>query len=120
MLPDTAVSIHPYFRIPNELLDETRAVCQKFVDQTKEEPGCLYYAFTFADNLMHCREGYEDANALLTHLTRVGPMIEELLSTGVTIERLEVHGPAAEIEKLREPMAGLAPRFFTLETGFRR
>lgn len=120
MNPDVGVSIHPYFRIPTELVEQTRASCQKFVDQTKEEPGCLYYSFTFADNLMHCREGYADADALLTHLSRVAPLIEEMLGTGVTIERLEVHGPAAEIEKLREPMADLSPQFFVLETGFRR
>lgn len=118
--PDTAVSIHPYFRIPADKIEQTRASCQKFIEQTKEETGCLYYTFTFADDVMHCREGYADADALLTHLGRVGPMIEELLGTGVTIERLEVHGPAAELEKLHGPMAELSPTFYTLEDGFRR
>ena len=37
------------------------------------------------------------------------------------LTRLEVHGPAAEIEKLRAPMAGLNPQFFVLAEGsFRR
>ncbi len=118
--PDTAVSIHPYFRVPSELIEQTRAGCQKFVDQTEDESGCLYYGFSFADELMHCREGYADADALLTHLQNVGGLIEALLGTGVTIERLEVHGPAAELEKLRGPMADLSPQFFTLDCGFRR
>jgi len=118
--PDTGVSIHPYFRIPTGVLEQTRASCQTFVDQTREEPGCLYYAFSIDGDLMHCREAYVDADALLHHLGRVGPLIEAMLDTGVTIERLEVHGPAAEIEKLRGPMADMAPQFFVLETGFRR
>ena len=36
------------------------------------------------------------------------------------IIRLEVHAPAAEIEKLRAPMASLNPQFFALEPGIRR
>jgi quinol monooxygenase YgiN len=117
---DNCVSIHPYFRVPVEKIEQTRLGCQKFIEQTKEEPGCLYYSFTFADDMMHCREGYADADALLTHLKRVGPLIEQLLGTGVTIERLEVHGPAAELKKLHGPMAELSPTFFALADGFRR
>jgi hypothetical protein len=36
------------------------------------------------------------------------------------ITKLEVHGPAAELAKLREPLAGLKPAFFSVEGGFRR
>lgn len=117
---DTVVSIHPYFRVPAALIEQTRAGCAKFIEQTQVEPGCLYYGFSFADEVMHCREGYADAEALLTHLQNIGGLIEALLGTGVTIERLEVHGPAEELEKLRGPMADLSPQFFVLDSGFRR
>jgi hypothetical protein len=40
--------------------------------------------------------------------------------TMAEIARLEVHGPEAELNKLRGPMANLNPQFFTLEHGFRR
>ena len=116
---DTCVSIHPYFSVPEGKLDQTRAFCDRLVAQTQAEPGCLYYGFSFADNMMHCREGYANAEGLLAHLQSVGPLIEELLGTGVTIERLEVHGTATELEKLRGPMADLSPQFFVLERGFR-
>lgn len=36
------------------------------------------------------------------------------------IVRLEVHAPAAQVEKLRAPMASLKPQFFVLEEGIRR
>lgn len=116
---DTVVSIHPYFRLPADKLADVHALCERFVERTKTEPACLYYGFSFVDDMMHCREAYENAEGLLTHLQSVGPLIEEFLSIGVTIERLEVHGHAAEIEKLREPMADLSPQFFVLEHGFR-
>lgn len=118
--PDTCVSIHPYFRIPADQLDGALAFCDRFIERTQTEAGCLYYGFSFDGDQMHCREGYTDADALLAHLQSVGPLIEELLGNGTTIERLEVHGPAAELEKLRGPMADLSPQFFTLKNGFRK
>ena len=38
----------------------------------------------------------------------------------VELIRLEIHGPEEEVAKLREPLAKLNPKFFTLEYGFRR
>jgi len=56
----------------------------------------------------------------LAHLDNVGATLGEALKIS-KLTRLEVHGPAAEIEKLRAPMAGLNPQFFILaEGGFRR
>jgi hypothetical protein len=31
-----------------------------------------------------------------------------------------VHAPESEVAKLRDPLSGLNPQFFTLATGFRR
>jgi len=52
-------------------------------------------------------------------LENVGGLLEEALKIA-DITRLEIHGPAQELEKLREPLADLDPQFFTLELGFRR
>ena len=38
----------------------------------------------------------------------------------VKLTRLEIHGPAEELAKLREPLAKLNPTFFVLGYGFRR
>jgi hypothetical protein len=32
------------------------------------------------------------------------------------LTRLEIHGPAAELEKLKKPLAHLSPKWFTLES----
>jgi len=55
----------------------------------------------------------------LAHLENVGSLLEEALKIS-ELTRLEVHGPEEELAKLREPLAGLKPQFFTLEYGFRR
>jgi hypothetical protein len=60
-----------------------------------------------------------DADAALAHLQNVGELLGEALQIA-SITRLEVHAPAAEVEKLREPLAGLKPQFFVLEEGIRR
>lgn len=112
-------TIAPYFRVHDGAMERFRDLLDRFVRKTKQEPGCLFYGFSFDGDEVHCREGYEDADAALAHLGSVAPLIEEAL-TLADLVRLEVHGPGPELEKLREPMAAFGPRFFTLELGFRR
>ncbi len=116
---DTCCTIVPYFRVGPGKLEAFRALCEQFVEQTQSEPKCLYYGFSFCDDEVHCREGYVNAEGLLAHLGNVGPLLQEALKIA-EITRLEVHGPEAELAKLRQPLAELNPQFFTLEYGFRR
>ncbi len=85
----------------------------------KREPACLYYAFTFDGDQAHCREGYVNAEGLLKHLENVGALLDEMLKLA-EVQRLELHGPAGELEKLRGPLASLNPQYFVLDGGFRQ
>lgn len=116
---DTCCTLVPYFKVNPGKMAEFRALCDTFVARTRSEPGCVHYAFSFSGDEVHCREGYDDAAALLAHLENVGAPLGEALKIA-QITRLEVHAPAAEVEKLRGPLAGLKPQFFTVELGFRR
>ena len=78
-----------------------------------------FYGFSFAGQRAHCREGYNDAAGILAHLENVGALLDQALKIA-DIDSVEVHGPAAELEKLQEPLKGLNPVYFTLESGFRR
>ena len=118
-MQDHSVSFHPYFKIHSGKLDACEDLVKRFVETTKPEPGCLYYSFTFNGDQAYCREAYVDADALLKHAESVGALIQEAL-TIADIIRLEAHGPAAEIDKLREPLAGLKPEYFILDHGFRK
>jgi hypothetical protein len=51
---------------------------------------------------------------LLAHLENVGALLAEALKIADLI-RIEVHGPAAELEKLRQPLAHLNPQWFVLD-----
>ncbi len=119
MNTDTACSIHPYFQVAPGKLEAFKALSQRFVERTRSEPGCLNYGFSFDGELAHCREAYQSAQALLAHLANVDDLIGEALKIA-KLARVEVHGPADEVEKLRQPLADLNPQFFTLECGIRR
>ncbi len=116
---DTCCTIVPYFKIHEGQVRAFRDGCDAFVEKTRTEPGCMFYGFSFDGNEAHCREGYEDAEALLNHLDNVGALLGEALKIS-DLTRLEVHAPAAELDKLREPMAALNPQFFEVVIGFRR
>lgn len=117
--PDTCCTLVPYFEVQEGQLDAFKALGPKFVAKTQTEGGCLHYAFSFNGNTAHCREGYEDAQAVLAHLDNVGALLGEALKIA-KIVRLEVHGPMTELGKLRTPMASLEPQYFALEPGIRR
>jgi len=116
---DTAVTIVPYFKVSEGKLDAFKSLCVEFVAKTETEPKALYYGFSFDGDQVHCREGYADAEGLLAHLENVGALLQEALKIA-ELTRLEIHGIEVELAKLREPLAGLNPQYFTLEYGFRR
>jgi hypothetical protein len=74
----------------------------------------LFYEFTVNGDEVFCREGYADAEGLLAHLDNIGALLAEALKIADLIQ-LEVHGPAAELDKLRGPMAHLNPSWFVLD-----
>ena len=116
---DKCVTLLPYFKIHSGKIREFKALCEQFVEKTKEEPACLYYGFSFDGDLAFCREGYRDADGLLAHAQNIGALLTEILKIA-DIVRLEAHGPEDELAKLRGPFADLKPQYFTLEYGFRR
>jgi len=116
---DRCCTIVPYFKIHSGKIQPFKALCEQFVEKSKAEPGCLYYGFSFDDDQAHCREGYTDADAAIAHVQNVGPLLAELLKIS-DVTRFELHGPEAELDKLRGPFADLKPQFFKLEYGFRR
>ena len=116
---DKCCTIVPYFKAQDGKLEAFKALSEKMVENTSKEPKCLYYGFSFDGNMAHCREGYEDADGVLAHLENVNSLLQEALKIS-DLTRLEIHGPEAELAKLREPLAELKPQFFTLEYGFRR
>jgi quinol monooxygenase YgiN len=118
-LPANLVTIHPYFKVQPGKESEAQVTMEKFVATTRGEAGCLFYEFSVLDDQVFCREGYAGAAATLHHLENVGAVIAEMLTIS-ELTRLEFHGPAAEIDQLREPLAHLSAAFFVRRCGIDR
>lgn len=105
------VTLHPYFKVHPGKLADFRAGFAAFAEKTAKEEKNLFYEFTVNGDEVFCREGYADAEGLLAHLENIGALLAEALKIADLI-RLEVHGPAAELDKLRGPLAHLDPSWF--------
>jgi quinol monooxygenase YgiN len=105
------VSLHPYFKVPPDKMPHLKAILPEFAAKTRNETGNLFYEFTINGDEVFCREAYVNAEALLAHLDNVSAMLAQAL-TMAKLVRIEVHGPAAELDKLKEPLAELNPAWF--------
>ena len=108
------VSLHPYFKAHAGKLDAAKAMLPRFVEKTATETENLFYGLSINGDQIFCREAYESANGLLAHLDNVSALLTEMLKVA-DLTRVEVHGPAQELEKLKRPLAHLNPAWFTLE-----
>jgi len=111
-----AVSLHPYFKVHPGRMDAARALVPRFIAKTNAEAKCLYYDFTVNGDVVFCREAYADAEGVLAHLANVGDLLGEMLQVSDVL-RLEIHGPAVELEKLKAPLADYKPEWFVFEAG---
>ena len=118
-MPSNVVSLHPYFKVQPGKLDTVRGLLPAFVARTQKEAGCLYYDFTLQGDTVHCREAYAGAEGVAEHLDNVGTLLEEMLRHSELV-RLEIHGPAAELDKLRPRCGPLNPAWFVFQCGITR
>ena len=107
------VSLHPYFKVNAGKVEEIKASLPRFIEKTASEKENLFYEFTMNGDELFCREGYENAEALLVHLDNVGSLLAEILKIA-DLTRLEIHGPAEELAKLRGLLSDLNPTYFEL------
>jgi quinol monooxygenase YgiN len=108
------VSLHPYFKVHPEKLEAFKVALPAFVEKTRSEEKNLFYGFTINDDQVFCREGYTDAEGVLAHLDNIGAMLAEAMKIA-DLTRVELHGPAKELDKLRGPLAHLNPVWFVTE-----
>ncbi len=115
--PENVVSLHPYFTVRAGEFENFRSLLPQFIERTAKEERCLYYHFTVRDGEeIFCREAYAGAEGVLAHLENVGDLLGKALEIS-ELTRLEVHGSAEELEKLKGPMGGLGPKWFVFEGG---
>jgi quinol monooxygenase YgiN len=95
--PSNSVSLHPYFKAHPGKLNKVKAGLPQFIQKTANEKENLFYEFSINGDEIFCREAYTSAEGLLAHLDNVGALLTEMLKMAA-LTRLEVHGPAADLE----------------------
>lgn len=108
------VSLHPYFKAHPGKLEAAKAIFSRFIQKTGTEEDNLFYGFSVNGDEIFCREGYGGAQGLLAHLENVSAPLAEMLKVADLV-RVEVHGPAEELGKLKGPLAHLNAAWFTIE-----
>jgi len=96
------VSIHPHFTIKDGNIEKCIAILEEILVLTRNnEPNCLFFNITKSGlDKVYVREAYKDGAAALFHLKNMGHMIPKLFE--VADINVQVHGPASEIEPLKE------------------
>ena len=113
------VSLHPYFKVHAGKLDAVLGLLPAFVEKTRQEKDCLYYDFTLDGDTVYCREAYVGAKGVIAHLDNVGTLLAEMLKNSDLV-RIELHGPAGELDKLRPRCGPLNPAWFVFQCGLGR
>ena len=85
-----------------------------FVSKTETEDGMVFYNFAVKDDVVFCREGYKDGESVLAHLANVDEPLKNALSMS-DLTKLEVCGPPAELEKVRDALTPLGAEFWELQ-----
>lgn len=78
---------------------------------TRQEEKVKYYGFCMCGTKAICREGYDCADGFLEHLANVDGPLKTAMEVADVI-RVEVHGPEAEVERLREPLKSFPAVFW--------
>ena len=76
---DSCCTIAPHFKVHEDKMEAFKQICTQFVGKTKQESKCLYYGFSFNGDIVHCREGYKDAEGVLNHLQNVDELLKDAL-----------------------------------------
>ena len=113
---ENAVSINPYFKISDKNMVAAKEMLKTFCGLVRKEEGCLFYNFCFKGNVMTCREAYKDAAAVIAHLENCGEALGKFVQVA-ELFRIEILGPAKELDQLRAPLAGMNPDYFVLDCG---
>jgi len=83
-----------------------------FQHLTKQEEKVKYYGFCLSGARAICREGYDCAQGFLEHLQNVDVPLKVAMEVADVV-RVEVHGPVAEVEKLRAPLSNFPAVFWS-------
>lgn len=117
--PLDIVLIRPYFTVLD--WDKARPIMAEFVRRTGTEGRMVFYGWDIDGDTLYCREGYRDGDAANAHLKNVGTCLGELVAEGVAkLNSIAIHGPAAELEKVKPGTEKFGTKYYAIHSGFQQ
>ena len=115
--PDTHFTVLPEITVPPGRMTDFKTVMEKFCSAAKNgTTDCLFYGFAEAGDRVWCREAYTGAQGVLDHLAEVKqPHEEGLKILGEAGLRVDIIGPASELEILRPALTPMGAVFWELD-----
>lgn len=112
--PNTMCTMTPHYTIKD--WNTARPLMQALLNKSNMEPGCTYYGWAKAGDKLHSRETFVDGAALEAHVAATRPLMDALVKTdAVALDRLELTGPATEMDKVKPLLEDLSPEYLALE-----
>uniref|UniRef100_A0A7S0G4T4 Uncharacterized protein n=1 Tax=Rhodosorus marinus TaxID=101924 RepID=A0A7S0G4T4_9RHOD len=119
-LADSMIMVDGYFRAKDGKEVESKKKIPQFLNEGKQHPHLKSYTFARrADGTVHWTERAESAEEYLAHLETIAGYIDESFELQ-DFERIEVAGPASEIEKLKTNKYLSGAVFYETEEGWNR
>jgi len=116
---NTLCTMTPHYTISDWAA--ARPLMQGIVDKSSKEAGCNYFGWTKRGDTLHSLEAFVDGDALKAHVDNVRPLMDELQQGPAALERVEVHGPASELAKIKnaakDPWGGGKVEYFETTQG---
>eukprot|EP00467_Chlorarachnion_reptans_P009955 CAMPEP_0114515908 /NCGR_PEP_ID=MMETSP0109-20121206/17026_1 /TAXON_ID=29199 /ORGANISM="Chlorarachnion reptans, Strain CCCM449" /LENGTH=242 /DNA_ID=CAMNT_0001696223 /DNA_START=192 /DNA_END=920 /DNA_ORIENTATION=- len=106
---DAHVSVQPRLTVKEGKMDEMKKFLAETVDITAKGTKLnMYYGYYISGNTVRCREGYVNAEGLLSHMGEVGAVLAKAMPLCETME-MGVHATAGEIKKCKEHILKAMP-----------
>jgi len=117
---DSHITILPEFIVPEGKLQEFLNGFEKFYNASKNGAGAagmLYYGFAVSGNSVFCREGYTNVESVMKHREDIKELLPEPMKVvGENGIKINVVGPASEVEKMRAKLEERGAIVWTLDS----
>jgi quinol monooxygenase YgiN len=127
MTAQTLVSLKPTFVVND--WEACQPLLQNYLEKAALEPGLVYCGWSTNGEQLSCRLAHTNADGVIAHLENVASCLQdEILGGPASLERIELHGPNAQIERVRASSStatettldALGVEYFATQGGFQK
>jgi quinol monooxygenase YgiN len=109
-LSENTCTMMPHFIIKD--WKTAKPLMQEIIEAANDEPGCTYFGWEKSNNRLIARETFFDGDSMKAHVEKVRPLLDKLVAGPAELEKLEIHGPEIQVEKVKPVTDTFMPQYF--------